>query len=222
MILAATDIRVALPGEHGARVPLLDGAGLRLSAGEIVDLTGPSGSGKSTLLRVLARLLPGASVRLALDGRPAEAFSPQVWRTLVALQPQVPSLAPGTIADNLRSPWRLKVRAGLAPPSDDELRAALDRVHLADVALDREVSRLSVGQRARVALLRTVLTSPRVLLLDEPDASLDDASALEVAHLAEQFAADGGAVLRVRHRLGERRVDRVLRLEAGRLSEVGA
>ncbi|MDP2232316.1 MAG: ABC transporter ATP-binding protein, partial [Actinomycetota bacterium] len=77
-----------------------------------------------------------------------------------------------------------------------------------------------VGQAARIALLRTVLTGPLVLLLDEPDANLDDASAEQVARMTAAFVAVGGAVVRVRHQRTDALATQRYRLADGRLSEV--
>jgi putative ABC transport system ATP-binding protein len=221
MLLEAHDLSANLRGDNGP-VAVLNGVSLSLSAGEIVDLIGPSGSGKTTLLRALARLLPSATGSLVLDGVDAASISPQRWRTLVALQTQLPAIITGSVADNLRYPWHLKARAEIAAPGDAEMRAALDRVHLADVALDRDAARLSIGQKARVALVRLTLTEPKVLLLDEPEASLDEASAVEVVGVAEEFAHGGGAVLRVRHHEVGEPADRRLRLQGGAIEEVPA
>lgn len=111
-------------------------------------------------------------------------------------------------------------RARPRDPGPAALRAALDDVGLDDVGLERAPERLSVGQVARVALLRVLLTRPRVLLADEPDAALDDESAEQVSRMTEEFVATGGAVVRVRHLRLDERADRRLRLEAGRLVEV--
>lgn len=178
---------------------VLDGVSLVLHAGDIVELRGPSGAGKTTLLLAIARLLPGAEGILALEGEPATAILPEVWRTRVALLPQRTVLSEGSVAYNLRLPFSLKVREGVAAPEECDLRKALDDVGLDDISLTRDAGHLSVGQAARVALLRVLLTRPRVLLLDEPDASLDDVSAAAVVSMTARFAADGGAVLRVSH-----------------------
>ena len=206
----------------GQAAPVLDGVDLTVNAGELLDVTGPSGSGKTTLLRALARLLPGAQGDLELEGEPAASVAPREWRARVALLPQVASMRPGTVRENLVLPWTLRVRAHESRPDDAALQRALSGVGLGDVALDRDAAKLSVGQAARVSLLRVTLTCPRVLLLDEPDANLDDESAAQVALLTERFAADGGGVVRVRHLRREGTVSRTVRIADGTLEEVGA
>jgi len=220
-LLVARDLAVTLPGDSGD-VRVLDGVDLTVGAGEIVDITGPSGSGKTTLVLAIARLLPGATGHLELEGRAAERLSPQQWRAAVAMLPQKPAIMPGSVRDNLMLPWRLKIRTAEKPPGDERLVGQLAAVGLPDVALQRDAARLSVGQQARVALSRVLLTSPRVLLLDEPDAALDDASAEAVACIAREFAEAAGGVVRVRHRGSDGLASRRLRLERGRIAEVMA
>jgi putative ABC transport system ATP-binding protein len=219
LLLQAHDLVVVLPGDAGD-VRVLDGVSLDLAAGTVADVTGPSGSGKTTLLRALARLLPVATGSLSLDGLAAETIAAVTWRTEVALLPQKPAIAEGSVRHNLLLPWSLKIRRGRAAPEDSVLRAALDRVAL-DAALDRDAARLSVGQQARVALVRTLLTNPRVLLLDEPDAALDEVSAAAVGELTREFAQKGGAVVRVRHHRSDDIAHRRLRLADGALREAG-
>jgi putative ABC transport system ATP-binding protein len=228
MLLEASSLTITRPGDSGP-VTVVSDASLSLAAGTLTDVVGPSGSGKTTLLLALARLLPDVRGELTLQGRPASDWSPQEWRTRVALLPQTSSMVPGDVADNLLLPYTLRVRhhgrpAAEAPsaPSAAALRAALDRVGLADIALDRPSARLSVGQASRVALLRVVLTAPAVLLLDEPDAALDDESAAQVAAMTGEFVRGGGAVVRVRHLRTDAEADALYRLKGGRLTEVTA
>jgi putative ABC transport system ATP-binding protein len=218
-LLEARELRAVLPGDTG-QLTVLDGVALSVRAGEIVDVVGPSGSGKSTLLRALARLLPGATGTLSLDGVPAEKVAPSQWREAVALLPQKPAIVAGSVADNLLFPWRLAVRKQHPAPSSTQLAEGLARLGV-EAALDRDAARLSVGQAARIAFLRTLLTGPRVLLLDEPDAALDDAAADAVAAAITAFAA-AGAVIRVRHHRSDGIATSRLRLEGGHLTAEAA
>lgn len=218
-LLRARDVSVTLPGDDGP-VRVLDHVSVDLGRGEVVDVVGESGSGKSTLARALAQLIPGASAELALDGADSRSMTAQRWRSLVTLVPQKPVVTGGSVRDDLLLPWRLKVRHGAAAPGDAVLREALDEVRLGDVALDRETVRLSVGQQSRVALLRAVLATPRVLLLDEADAALDEASVEAVSAVVAAFAGRGGAVLRVRHRADDGLAGRRLLMAGGSLTEV--
>lgn len=220
-VLLAEGMRFTGSQSIGSPV-LLDNVRLALASGEIVDIGGPSGSGKTTFLRAIARLLPGAIGNLSLHGVPAADIAAGEWRQRVTLLPQKAALRPGTVRENLLLPWSLKSRSAQTPPADEVLLASLADVALSDIALDRDVSRLSVGQAARLALARTVLTSPDVLLLDEPDAALDDESARHVAEMTARFAGAGGAVVRVRHQRAHESATRRLRLADGRLTEVSA
>jgi putative ABC transport system ATP-binding protein len=220
MLLTAEDIVVDLLGDAGSSARVLDHLDLSLEAGTLVDVIGPSGAGKTMLLRALARVLPAVGGRLTLENRPAEQIAPQSWRAQVALLPQKPSIVLGSVRDNLLLPWTLKVRHGAAAPSDTALRDSLDGVGLDDLTLDRDAARLSVGQAARIALLRVVLTKPLVLLLDEPDASLDEASAEQVTAMTRAFVEAGGGAVRVRHHRTDGLAWRQLRLHAARLEEV--
>jgi putative ABC transport system ATP-binding protein len=215
-VLSASAVTAVVTGDSGD-VRVLDGIALSVVAGEIVDVVGLSGCGKTTLLRALARLLPGATGTLALGGVSAQEISPHQWRAAVALLPQKPAMVDGSVRENLLLPWTLKVRADQVPPRDQDLRQELDGLHLGDVALERDTDRLSVGQQARVALLRVLLTKPQVLLLDEPDANLDDASAAQVTAATAAFAAAGGAVVRVRHQRSDELASRRLAMCDGRL-----
>ena len=219
VVLGVEGLAKAYVDGRGRR-QILDGTSFDLRAGEVLALCGPSGSGKTTLLRALARLLPAANGGLSLGGRSAADLPPAEWRTQVALLPQKPAIVCGTIRDNLLVPWRFKVRVHDTPPDDATLSKSLAEVGLSELSLDRDSARLSVGQEARVALLRVLLTRPAVLLLDEPDAALDEASSEAVRSTVARFAAEGGAVVRVRHRGDDGLASRRLLLSGGRLSEV--
>ena len=124
MLLDARDLVAVLQGDSGD-VRVLDGVSLSLAENTVTDVVGPSGSGKTTLLRALARLLPAVSGQLELDGVSSESILGPTWRAAVALLPQKPAIIDGTVRDNLRLPWTLKVRHGHHAPDDAALRPHL-------------------------------------------------------------------------------------------------
>lgn len=220
-LLEASGLSVRLGPEPASRL-LFEGVGLSVAAGECVDLVGPSGSGKTMLLRTLARLHPYATGALALDGTPASGFTPQAWRMHVAMLPQKAAFLEGTVGSNLLAPFALAIRAEMPKPDEATMCALLNGVGLQALQLDGDISRLSVGQAARVALCRTLLTQPDVLLLDEADAALDSESVGLIGAVVSSYIAQGNrAALRIRHREDDGYTTRRLVLQDGVLSNEG-
>ena len=191
-LLQARGLAVTLPRPGGRRPVFRRDLTALATSGEIVDVAGPSGSGKTTLLLALARLLPERARRrsrsTAAPGRGDRHRSAGAARG--ARSPQVPALVPGTRRRQPALPWRLKVRAPRTPPARRRACApALARVGLADVALERDAARLSVGQGPAWRCCARALDPPRVLLLDEPDANLDDESAAQVARMTARSSS---------------------------------
>lgn len=204
----------------GRTLRVLDRLDFSIAPGEVVDIVGPSGSGKSTLLRALAWMDPFATGDLSLLGRACTNYGPTHWRSLVTLLPQKPRLVAPTVEGALLLPWTLSVYADRERPDRSSLRELLDAVGLEEIALDREVDRLSVGQQARVAFVRAIAAKPRVLLLDEADAALDSVSAAAVSSVTKLFVAqEDRAVVRVRHRETDGIANRRFRLASGAITE---
>ncbi|MFU8858110.1 MAG: ATP-binding cassette domain-containing protein [Deferrisomatales bacterium] len=215
-LLTVRSLRVERAGRLVLHPALLD-----LRVGEVVWLQGPSGSGKSTLLRALARLVPWSG-ELALAGRRAAQVPPREWRAQVALLPSPPVPLAETLAEDLLAPWQLRARRGREAPSPETLARELEALGLGGLALDRPTRELSLGQLARVAFLRTVLSGPKVLLLDEPAANLDPASAELLAARAFRHAEAGGAVFAAGHTTPWEGVHRLLRMAHGGLETIDA
>lgn len=192
------------------------GIDLDVRPGEILDLVGPSGSGKSSLLTCIARLNPRADARLTLEGTDADDMSVEQWRTRVAYLPQK-SLLPGdTVRQAILLPYSFASMRGAHAPDDERIRTALDAVGLADVELTRDPHDLSGGQAARVSMIRSILTFPKVLLADEVDAGLDDDNARLVgAYMADFAHRTGMALIRVRHRAPDGLADATATLAGG-------
>ena len=201
-------------------VVALDEATLEVGGNETVAVLGASGSGKTTLLRAVAGLLTPDSGTVAWDGEDLEAVPPHLRRFGVVFQDF--ALFPHLdVAGNVGFGLRM---AGVEGPDRAQLvTQALERVGLADLGT-RRIDELSGGQAQRVALARTLVTEPRMLLLDEPLGSLDPALRRGLATgLAATLSAQPIPTLLVTHDTAEAfaLADRVAVMDRGRIVRVG-
>jgi len=199
------------------REPLLLSASCQVRPGEMVAIVGASGSGKSTIADLLVRLLDPDAGRVCLDGHDIRTLRLEDLRRTVALVDQEPFFFHTTVAANLRY---------AAPEATEEdVEAAAEAAGIADkvrswprgfqTVVGEEGTALSTGERQRLALARALLAKPRVLVLDEPTASVDPAAERQMLR-----ALRGRTVVVITHRHEvARQADRVLRLDAGRLVE---
>ena len=208
--LRLVDVTAGWPGGPD----VLRGLRLDVGAGERVALVGPSGAGKSTVAALLLRFLPARSGSVQIVGVAGGVDLADLdgddLRRVVGLCAQDAHLFDTTVGENVR----------LARPSadDGELRAALRRARLLDW-VDTHVgeygTKVSAGQRQRIALARTFLADFPVLVLDEPTEHLDEPTA--AALMADALAETAGrTLLLVTHRRGDLGgFDRVVQLDAG-------
>ncbi len=196
--MATVDVEQIRVAFDGTRV--LDDVSLAIGSGEIVALLGPSGSGKSTLLRVIAGTVTPDAGRVLIDG--VDVTSTPTHRRQVGMVFQDNQLFPHrSVLDNVAFGLQM---AGV-PTGDRHERAEawLERVGLGGLGA-RDVAGLSGGEAKRVALARTLIVEPLVVLLDEPltglDRELHDRLAVE---LAELLRATATTALLVTHDVGE-------------------
>jgi thiol reductant ABC exporter CydC subunit len=196
--IAFEDVAVRYPGSTERA---LDGFSLRLEPGRRIALTGPSGAGKTTAVNLLLRFVDPERGRVTLDGRDLRAYRQDDVRAAIAVAGQDAHLFSASIRDN--------VALGRAGASDAEIADALRRAAILDwvrslpAGLDtlvgEEGRELSGGQRQRLILARALLADRRILVLDEPTAHLDVATA---ERLIDDVLAAAGAttVLLITHR----------------------
>jgi putative ABC transport system ATP-binding protein len=174
-------------------------------------LLGPSGAGKSTLLRLLNRLADPDTGTVRFHDTDVRELDPLELRRRVGLVPQLPAPVPGSVADNVCFGPRL--RGEEVDPERPVRLAGLDPSFL-----ERDASRLSVGEQQRVMLARALALEPEVLLLDEPTASLDSDATAAVEDALRGL--HGVSFVLVTHdgAQAERLAKRTVRLHEGRVA----
>jgi putative ABC transport system ATP-binding protein len=173
---------------------LLQPTGFALHGGDRVAISGPSGSGKSVFLRALALLDPLNGGSVCWHGKPVGRAAIPLYRRAIAYVRQRPAILDGTVEDNLRYPFSLRVYRGVRFDRAQAEALAAHAGRRADF-LDRQASELSGGEAQIVALIRVLQLQPQALLLDEPTASLDPESALAGEALIRAWI-DGGTAPR--------------------------
>jgi ATP-binding cassette subfamily C protein CydC len=199
---------------------VLDGVSFELAPGRRIALVGASGAGKTTIANVLVRFLELDGGRATLDGRDLGEYAQDDVRGLIALAGQDAHLFSTSIRENVRF-----ARPGAG---DDEIAAALRRAGVWDwVAslprgLDTHVGeaggQVSGGQRRRIALARAFLSGAPLLVLDEPTAHLDRATAEAIMNDLLSASGEAGLLVITHDEIGLERFDQVLRLENGRIA----
>jgi iron complex transport system ATP-binding protein len=210
---------------------LLDGVSFELAAGELLAVVGPNGAGKSTLLKLLSGDLAPTSGRVAIDGRPLDAFSGRQQAQRRAVLPQASSLAFPFRVHEVVLMGRTPHARGV-PRREDHDVAHEALVHAgAERFADREYPTLSGGEKQRVQLARVLAQiweppagGSRYLFLDEPTNNLDLGHQHHTLRVARTFAKEGTAVVAVLHdlNLAAQYADRMLLLHRGRPHALGA
>ena len=207
----------------GSNVPILKGVSFTLNQGEVLAIIGPSAAGKSTLARLLVGVWPAATGKVRLDG--ADVFS---WNKLelgphIGYLPQDVELFEGTIAENI-------ARFGEIDHEKVIEAAQLTGVHDMilhfpqgyDTPIGVSGGFLSGGQRQRIALARAVYGNPSLIVLDEPNANLDDVGEAALLRAVEALRQAGSTVVLITHRTNIiSSVNKILLLREGQVAAFG-
>lgn len=202
--------------KNGRTIKTVDDVSFEFKKGSIYNVVGPSGAGKSSYLRLLNRLDEPTGGEVHFRGKPISEYNPTELRRKIALLFQTPYLFEGTVLDNLNFCCSEK--------NLDTPEYHLERVGLDDRFKDIDVDELSVGEKQRVAIARSLLLQPEILLLDEPTSALDPSNAQKIEQLILQLAGDLNlTVIIVTHNPDQaRRLEGItLLLVSGRLVEHG-
>ncbi len=197
---------------------ILQDLSFQLAPGQFVGLVGPSGAGKSSLLRLLNHLQSPSAGTVYWQGRSLSTLPPTSLRRQIGLVGQETHLLGMTVEQALHYPLRLQK----IPDSERQHRVDrwMRRLHLPQDWLHKTELELSRGQQQQVAIARSLVMEPTLLLLDEPTSALDWGTATHLLSvLREEVQQTGRSVLMANHQLNlvEKMCDRVLYLEKGKL-----
>ncbi len=208
----------------GSPIPILKGVSFALTPGECLMLIGPSASGKTTLARLIMGLWPATNGKVRLDGADVFNWKKEELGPHLGYLPQTVELFDGTLAENvarfgvvdLQEVQRVITQVGL-----EEMVSQLPEG--LDTRIGEDGAILSGGQRQRVALARAIYGRPKLLVLDEPNSSLDEAGEQALMNTLQSLKAQGASVLLITHRTSVLPMaDKLLMLRDGQVAMFGA
>jgi ATP-binding cassette subfamily C exporter for protease/lipase len=214
--LVVENLFVAAPGKGPA---ILKGLSFVLSPGESLALIGPSASGKSTLTRAIVGVWGAQSGKVRLDGADVFQWPKESLGPYLGYLPQTVELFDGTLAENISRFGEVdmaKVLAASRMLGLDEFVQALPEKY--DTRVGAAGAFLSGGQRQRLALARAVYGMPKLIVLDEPNSSLDEQGDTLFIELLKSLKAAGSTVVVVTHKSSPLAlIDKILFMNDGRM-----
>ena len=209
---------------YDADRPILKDVSFEVPAGKMVAIVGPSGAGKSTISRILFRFYDVAGGRVTIDGQDIRDVTQTSLRAAIGVVPQDTVLFNDTILYN--------IRYGRADASEAEVLEAAAMAQISDflktlpqgfeTMVGERGLKLSGGEKQRVAIARTILKAPPILMLDEATSALDSHTEKEIQDALDRVAKDRTTLV-IAHRLSTIvHADNIVVLEAGRIVEQGS
>jgi len=208
---------------QGRTKPILKGLNVAFRAGEVVAIVGPSGAGKSTLVRCIMGIWPETKGKVLLDNKEIESYSRDDLGPHIGYLPQDIELFDGSIAENIGRFGQIDSQLVI----DAAIKTGIHDMILRfpkgyDTPMGEAGGMLSGGQRQRVGLARAIYGDPELIVLDEPNANLDDVGEAALIRCVEDLRTKGCTVLMVVHQRNLLSVaDRVLVMQDGMVSQFG-
>lgn len=216
-------LRRVVASADGRTSPILKNISFAVPAGSVVAIVGPSGSGKSTLARVMVGIWPDTGGEVLLDGLPLQRWSRTELGPHLGYLPQDVELFDGTIAENIARLGEVDSAKVIAAARCAGLHEMILRFPKGyNTPIGEAGGLLSGGQRQRIGLARAVYGEPALIVLDEPNANLDDAGEAALLRTVRELKAKGKTVFLITHRPGAIAVaDRLMILRDGELATDG-
>ncbi|WP_346937587.1 ATP-binding cassette domain-containing protein [Clostridium sp.] len=182
-----------------ANTKVLKDINLEINEGDFITITGPSGGGKSTLLRLLGDLISPTSGHIFLRGKDFSEIPPLNLRTEINYFFQQPYLFGNTVYDNLSFPYEIRKKN----IDENKIYMLLEKFNMGKDYLDKDINKLSGGEKQRISLIRSLLHAGPILLLDEITSALDKENKLLVEHIMKDMNKEGHTILWITHDISQ-------------------
>lgn len=178
---------------------ILNNISINIEKGDCVSIIGASGSGKSTLLKLCADLISPSKGNIYYREKSYLSYNPLELRRKISYCVQIPYLFGSKVYENLEFPFKIRDER----VDNSKILALINRFNLDESILEKEITSLSGGEKQRIAIIRNLLYTPEILLLDESTSALDKENAKKVLDYVKELNGQGVTVLWITHNLEE-------------------
>ncbi|MDD4169445.1 MAG: ATP-binding cassette domain-containing protein [Desulfotomaculaceae bacterium] len=197
---------------------ILKNISVNIEKGDFISIVGPSGGGKSTFLKLCSHLISPTNGNVVFKGKNYTEYSPMELRKSIAYCFQTPYLFGDTVLENINFPFSIRNEK----LDQERVIDIFSMFHMSIDYLDKNTQNLSGGEKQRIALIRSLLFMPEVLLLDEVTSALDAENAKIVENVIASLNGEGVTVLWITHNLEQSRkyANKLLTIEAGEVKSL--
>ncbi|MEY8001311.1 ABC transporter ATP-binding protein [Clostridium sp. JNZ X4-2] len=197
---------------------ILKNLSLEIIPMDFVSVVGPSGSGKSTFFKLCSQLISPTSGNIFYEGIPYVKYDPIEWRKKIAYCFQTPCLFENTVMDNLMFPFSIRNKE----VDLNLIKKLLEDFKMDSSYLSRTINNLSGGEKQRIALIRTLIFIPKILLLDEVTSALDEKNTSIVENVIKSLNEKGTTILWITHNpeQNKKHANKILSIENGSLKSL--
>lgn len=193
---------------------ILQNVSFQIESGDFVSIVGPSGSGKSTILRLSCNLISPTEGDIFFDGINYQQYKPTDLRKNIIYCFQSPYLFGTTVMKNLIFPYKIRNME----PDFSRIHTLFEKFHMSSDYLERDVLNLSGGEKQRIALIRSMVFMPKILLLDEITSALDVDNTVIVEEVIQSLNKEGLTIMWITHNPKQSRkyANKVLTIDSGK------
>jgi len=197
---------------------ILNNISIQIESNDYISIVGPSGSGKSTFLKLCCHLQSPTAGTILYNNKPIMEYNPTDLRKNIAYVFQTPYLFGDTVFDNINFPFSIRS----VKPDQDRINELFSLFDMTTEYLKKEVKNLSGGEKQRIALIRSLIFKPDILLLDEITSALDMINSQIVEKVISTLNKEGISILWVTHNLEQSKkyANKLLTIDAGAIKSL--